>query len=156
MFPARRPRLLDEDVGAIDQNIEQHDGGGFRGGEGVDGHRVLDVHAVLERLKARDFTIDDGDDLPVDYELALSLLAERSERVGDLGKLPGLVVAVAGDESSSVPGDESEDANAIILGLEGPALAVRHGSPDRGVHGLQFSDGPRGGSAGACLTSGWR
>ena len=83
-----------------------------------------DVNAMLQPLKSRrPHLLIERDDLAVEDDRRLDLLQPRADRVDDVGKLRGLLVAVARPEAHGrrlgrAPGQDFDDgADAVDLRL---------------------------------------
>src|SRR5688500_7246154 len=84
--------------------------------------RLFHVHPTLKLLKSCRFSLDQLDYLTVEHERALGLCAEILERGYDFRELLRLVFSVARHELHVRWRREREDADAVILPLERPAL----------------------------------
>src|SRR4051812_24626745 len=102
----------------------------------LDDMGFLDVHAALELLESSRLSVDESDDLSIENERATGLRREFFERGDDLRKLFRFILAVSRDQSDFIGRGVSENADAVVLGLEGPAFTGGFGA-DAGVHRLE-------------------
>ena len=73
-----RPRLVEQDGVAIDEQVERHQRGRGAGHLPGDIRRALQMHAALQRLEARGLVAIERDDLAVEHERPLATLRERA------------------------------------------------------------------------------
>src|SRR5688500_9672895 len=114
---ARRPWFVEEDVVAIDEQVERHERRRRRLGVTGDVLVALQVHAALKRLKACRRVAREGDDLAVEHEWTLAASGELSDPGRHLRELTRLVFPVPGDEPHAVTGRECENTDPVVLGL---------------------------------------
>src|SRR5262249_57789572 len=85
----------------------------------LDVARIREPDARLEPLEARPAVRVERDDLAVDQE---AVDGQRAQRGDDLRIAPGHVLAAASQELDGPAVAGCEDANAVVLDLEEPAL----------------------------------
>src|SRR5688500_9858388 len=88
------PRLVNQNIVAIQQDVEQTDADGRALAVHRDGLLVRHVHPSLQLLKAYGLVVLQGDYFTIQHEVTPRRRRDLPQRLGDLRKLPGLVVAV--------------------------------------------------------------
>ena len=130
-------RLMNQRLVTIEQNVEDHIGDRRVASPRRDVRAVGRVHSALELLKSRRRIAVEGDELAVEHEGLLARARQAGERVDDLGKLRRLRIAVTAEEGHRAIRHEGKDADAVVLRLECPLLAVRYLLADAGEHRRQ-------------------
>src|SRR5690606_23612315 len=76
-------------------------------------------------------------DFAIEHDRSAQRGNERPEVVRDLRELLRLIVSITRDEGDRIGGCIGEDANPVVLRLEGPITRSRDRTPTRGEHGLK-------------------
>src|SRR5205085_8536641 len=128
-----RPRLLEQDVFAIHEDVEKNESSGGGRGMALDDVRHLDVHTALEFLETRRFSVDERDDLAVQHQRPFALRGEFFQSGDNLRELFCLVFPVSSYELDVGWSGIGKHANAIVFRLEGPT-AARNVATDARIH----------------------
>src|SRR6266542_2434390 len=133
------PWLVDDNLIAAHENVEQNECAGIGGSLPLNQVGFFQVHPSLQLLESRWLAVDQSDDLSIEYERPLFRRGELAECFGDFGELSCLVLCIARHQPNFRRGCEREYAHAVVFRLERPAFARNVGA-NRSVHRFQIGD----------------